>query len=38
MVGQEFWVIQDYAGRVYREEFLDFISRNFPEFFDENED
>lgn len=33
-----FWVISQYAAKAYREEFLDYISRTFPDFFEENED
>jgi hypothetical protein len=33
-----FWVISQYASKAYREEFLDYISRTFPDFFEENED
>merc|ERR1712070_263871 len=33
-----FWVISQYAAKAYREEFLDYTSRTFPDFFEENED
>lgn len=33
-----FWVITQYAARAHREEFLDYISRTFPDFFEDNAD
>lgn len=33
-----FWSINVYAGKAYREEFLEYINRTHPEFFEENDD
>jgi hypothetical protein len=38
MPGQSILVINRYAARAYREEFLEYINRTYPEFFDENDD
>lgn len=38
MPGTTILVINKYAGRAYREEFLEYINRTYPEFFDENDD
>jgi len=35
--GQNFFVINEFAAKAHREEFLDYINRSFPEFFDEND-
>lgn len=35
---KNFFVINEYAGKAYREGFLEFIHKIYPEFFDENDD
>ena len=34
----QFYLINTYAGKEYREDFIEFINKTYPEFFDENED
>jgi len=36
--GRSFFLINKYAQKAYREEFLDYISRLYPTFFEENDD
>ena len=31
-------MVTEYAGKAYREDFLDYISKHFPEFFEDNDD
>lgn len=38
MGGQNFLMVSKYAGKAHREEFLDYINRTYPEFFEENDD
>jgi len=38
MEGKNFWCINTGAGKAYREEFLEYINRTYPEFFEENDD
>ena len=38
MQGTTVLIINKYAGRAYREDFLEYINRTYPEFFDENDD
>jgi hypothetical protein len=38
MDGKNFWCISTGASKAYREEFLEYINRSFPEFFEENDD
>lgn len=38
MEGKNFWCISTGASKAYREEFLEYINRSFPEFFEENDD
>jgi hypothetical protein len=33
-----FWCINTAAGKAYREEFVEYINRTYPEFFEDNED
>lgn len=35
---KQFYAINTYAGKMYREDFLNFISKQYPEFFDDNND
>jgi len=35
---QNFFFINHFAAKAHREEFLDYINRSFPEFFDENDE
>lgn len=34
MQGASFWVVNKHAGRAFREEFLNYIDKCYPEFFD----
>lgn len=38
MQGEQLMQINQYAGQVYRESFIEFIHNTYPEFFDDNED
>lgn len=38
MEGKNFWCISTGAGKAFREEFLEYINRTYPEFFEENDD
>jgi len=38
MQGDQLMQINQYAGQVYRESFIEFIHNTYPEFFDDNED
>lgn len=38
MQGTTVLVINKYAAKAYREDFLEYINRTYPEFFDENDD
>ena len=35
---KQFYNINQYAGKAYREDFMNFIAKQFPEFFDDNDD
>ena len=35
---KHFYTINTYAGKMYREDFLNFINKQYPEFFDDNND
>ena len=35
---KSFWCINTAAGKAYREEFVEYINRTYPEFFEDNED
>ena len=35
---KNYYVITEYAGKAYREDFIDYIAKNFPEFFEDNDD
>ena len=35
---ENFFYMNEYATKAYREEFLEYINRQFPEFFDENDE
>lgn len=35
---KNYFVVTEYAGKAYREDFIDYIARNFPEFFEENDE
>lgn len=38
MEGKNFWCVNTGAGRAYREEFLEYINRTYPEFWEDNDD
>lgn len=35
---KNYFVITEYAGKAYREDFIDYIARHYPEFFEDNDD
>lgn len=35
---KNYFIVTEYAGKAYREDFIDYIAKHYPEFFEDNDD